>query len=332
MAYTYSLNLTPGIGTLVVFQLKAALVAGGWTVTRSSDGTTYNSTGDQISHSGTGAGGMSNVRSWFVIRQPGSNQREFCIQRSSDGTTTNYNFRIKYSGGPSTGFVGGSPSATQVPSATDEVTLLGAGTDASPTFSNWFSFADSSLIQANIMVGDAASNYNFLMFCQNPSGRTTSAYNVSRFGMLGLDTVTSFSVGDVDPVVVHFDNSTSAAQLTSRMTDNSTPQGPLAWYKKGLVGAGFVKTHLLTYNNGSAIIVPYGAGTNIVTGKDIFLPALYGRGTSLSTPNGFKGVSTLFEIISNHRPYGTMLTNTVTNDRLVLGYVTVPWNGTILEI
>lgn len=331
MAYTYTVNLVPSIGTHIVFNLKAALVAGGWTVISSSDGTTYNASGDQITHNGTGAGGMGNARSWFVIRQPGANQREFCIQRSSDSSTTNYNFRLKYSGGPSTGFVAGTPSATQTPSATDENILLGAGSDASPTFGNWFSFAEATLVQANIMVGDAASNYNFLMFCHPAQGRTVSFYNFSRMGLLGLDTVTSFSVGDVDPAVVHFDNSTSQPQLGVRMADTST-LCTLSWYKKGLGGAGFVKTPMILYSSSTTPLIPNGTGPNIVTGKDIFMPALYGRNTSLAAPNGFKGISTLFELCSNYRAYGTMLTHTTTNDRLVLGYVAVPWNGTALEV
>lgn len=332
MAYTFTINQTAGVGSDIVYRLKTALVASGWTVTKSSDGTTYNSTGDQITHTGTGAGGIKNARAWFVIRQPGTNQREFCIQRSSDASTLNYNWRIKYSGGPSTGFVGGTPSATQVPSATDEATLLGGGTDASPTFSNWFTANETILIKSNILVGDASSNYNFLMFCHAPQGPSATLYNYSRYGALGIDAVTNYSVGDPDPVVVYFDNATSTGQFTSHMTDTTSSWGGLSWYKKGIAGAGFVKTPVLTYGYGTTTAIPYTIGQHPLSFKDITVPVVYGRNTSQAAPNGFKGVSTLFELCTNQRIYGTMMTRSTTNDRLILGYVSIPWNGTTLEL
>lgn len=70
MTLQYNLRLTPATGAQAILQLKTFLKTLGWTVPRSSDGLTYFPTSDGITGFGTGAGGLSNAKSWFVLRQP----------------------------------------------------------------------------------------------------------------------------------------------------------------------------------------------------------------------------------------------------------------------
>jgi hypothetical protein len=106
MAYTFNTNQTPATCAEAVYNLKTLLKLVGWTVKKSSDGTTYNSTGDQISSGASGANGMNNARAWFVIQEPGTVPRQFCLQRQNTvGVNTSYQWRVKYS--RYAGFTGG---------------------------------------------------------------------------------------------------------------------------------------------------------------------------------------------------------------------------------
>ena len=105
-----------------LYYLKTLLLNGGWTVLASSDGTTYNSSGDQISSPDAGTNGMNNNGAWFRITDTYSTpSREFIMMRGN----TAVNAIIKYS--RSSSFSGGSPSATVLPTTADGdgVVLLG---------------------------------------------------------------------------------------------------------------------------------------------------------------------------------------------------------------
>jgi hypothetical protein len=126
MAYVFTVNQSPATGSLAMWNFVAALIAQGWTKLADSDGTTYSNVGTQVTGGNAGAHGLGNQYAWVVLRDPsGAGGREYCIQNTF---SNNLYWRIKYS--QSAGFVGGAPSATQVPSATDETVPFGSGTDA----------------------------------------------------------------------------------------------------------------------------------------------------------------------------------------------------------
>src|SRR5438045_1573507 len=95
MSFSYSTNLTPANGAEMWFNIKARLKSVGWTVPRSSDGSTYNSSGDQITTASSGGGGMANVGAWFVLQMPATG-RQWCLQISTTGGDL-YKVRMKYS-------------------------------------------------------------------------------------------------------------------------------------------------------------------------------------------------------------------------------------------
>lgn len=117
----------------VWYDLKEVFKAAGGTVLSSSDGTTYNASGDQITHDGAGAGGMGNTHAWARVRMP-DGVREVLLQTQGAAALNASGIRGLYS---RAGFVGGTPGAVRVPTATDQQFFpgCGGGTDAAPTYS-----------------------------------------------------------------------------------------------------------------------------------------------------------------------------------------------------
>lgn len=123
-----SVPATVGQAAFATFQ---SLKLAGWVTKAASDGLTFNPTGEQITHPGSGAGGFGNSLAWRLMEDP-SGRRQVCYQRgTSDTLSSGSHARIKVS--EAAKFVGGSPSATRVPAASDEQILVGTGTDAAPS-------------------------------------------------------------------------------------------------------------------------------------------------------------------------------------------------------
>lgn len=228
----------------VFFKLKTVLKAAGWTVPSSSDGTTYNSSGDQITTNVAGAGGMNNNRAWFVIREPGG-RREWCFQQ-----VVASNYRVKYSALAK--FSGGSPSATQVPQASDEQVLLGAGTNASPS-------GAGTLLAGNTRVHIVANStpiggvYPWLWWA------TTTPGGVQTFGAMWQEPMApgSYDVADVDPCIVGVDAGGSG--IPTMMQSSSR-----TWFAYGLGGAAWA-----TMNSGANATFNGALAPDLASGKDI---------------------------------------------------------------
>lgn len=157
MAYQFSyVTTTDGFAELL-FNLKTLLKAAGWTVLSSGDGTTYFAASDGITTGAAGAGGMRNDKAWFRIRQPSGGSapyagtREFVFQYSPASFVNEGRAKYSYSAG----FTGGAPSATQTPSAADEMFWFGGGTDAAPTYA-FFDFNVFAGRKGYVAVNDAA--------------------------------------------------------------------------------------------------------------------------------------------------------------------------------
>ena len=109
MAYVGSVNNVVTVGTADYFNaIKTALLAAGWELMASSNGTTYTAgpTPDQLPN----AAAWNASGAWCRLREPGgAGGREYCFMRGSAATTA----VIKYS--RATGFTGGSPGATTLP-------------------------------------------------------------------------------------------------------------------------------------------------------------------------------------------------------------------------
>jgi hypothetical protein len=97
----------------VFFFHKTRMKLRGWLVVESSDGTTYNASGDQISTGNAGAGGWDNDLAWALLQDP-TGAVQWLFQRGGSGDNTNW-----YIGrSPTAAYAGG--GATTRPSAGDE--------------------------------------------------------------------------------------------------------------------------------------------------------------------------------------------------------------------
>lgn len=106
--------------------MRATLLAAGWTIQGSSDGTTWANNGqtagpyDVLSHSGTGAGGFGNANAWMRIQDP-AGLREILIRTVNlSNTYIWYSKAARFSSGG---------SATVKPVAADQRIIKGYATE-----------------------------------------------------------------------------------------------------------------------------------------------------------------------------------------------------------
>jgi hypothetical protein len=328
MAYTFNTNQTPATCAEAVYNLKTLLKLVGWTVKKSSDGTTYNSTGDQISSGASGANGMNNARAWFVIQEPGTVPRQFCLQRQNTvGVNTSYQWRVKYS--RYAGFTGGSPAATVTPSATDEQILLGAGTDASPTFAALFATSTDGGLRHNL-VANYADGYEFASF----AWVNTSAIPTHGFF---LDPLTDPAAADGYALSIYINGVISASvnggvagagafQYESICRNYSKMFGYKA---NGSWSSTIVGCTLACSNAGTIkLMSPYGMNINADNEDDVFkIPVVH---LDTGTNRGdWRGFSTLMRWSSVIRASTSTLSTTGSKDRIILCDVSLPWDGSI---
>jgi hypothetical protein len=310
MARQWSVNNTPATCAVAVFTLKTLLKVAGWTVTKSSDGTTYNSGGDQISSGSSGANGMDNAKAWFVIKMPGVN-RSFCLQRTSSvGANTSYNWRIKYSA--SSGFSGGSPGILQTPSAADEKIMLGGGTDAAPSWGGFFAQTTDGAFRYNAFADDTAP-YGFLAWnWTNTTGANGHAF--------GLEPVADADASDTDPYIGHLNASTNS-WTKANISNNSNGQ-MFAW-----IGASFYSTLDTTALSGGATpeYTTWGSvAVNAFSGKDELLPIMCFRNAASPL---YKGILSLTRgVVTAGRVAGDLFTVVNPGDYVVVSpTITLPW-------
>lgn len=313
----YSYNNVDATNKSLWFNFKSRMKAAGWTVPSSSDALTYNASGDQITvNAVSGAGGMG-TSSWFTLAHPTLDgyQRFINIQVNATGQA-----RVKLSW---TGFSGGSPGTVRVPSAVDEVVLLGAGTDASPTYASFFNATDG-LTNVFIMAGDVTEKYHFHMF----GILTGTMANQCLFTMERLSETHAL---DIDPYLYYiaggglsgFDTSTACVWTSSGSTQ------PFSWYKKGLAGATFARysTGMLGAN-GSTQTAVASIGTNAYDKKADVIPMCFARGAGWTTQLGWKGIATNTFFSGLPRVTGLVVSINTTNDYIYFGpYTLLRWDG-----
>ncbi len=315
MAFTPSVNNRPTTGPIAMFEILTNFLAAGWTCKASGDGlSAYSSTGSVFSNGGaSGANGLANNYAWFRIQDPGAG-REFVVERG----TTNLNWGIKYS--LSAHFTTGG-SSTTVPTATDEVPVLGNITGTGGSGGTYVQLwgSDNSYV-LHMMMGDSTIQYAFWILAVVTPAQTL---NASSGGWM-MDYVTGVDTGDLDPTV-HY------AASISDLFGNAMNAFPVAHcYFTAITSGNFGTVELVTwFGNGSSaafgeIAAPQGC--NYWNGYEDCLPAAY-----TSTTNGWKGWSTLFTWYGSNAHNTTDLANIGnppvqgTKNYMVTTAVLVPW-------
>lgn len=311
MAFIFSKNIGNFTAAGSLYALKELLKTAGWTVPSSSDGTTYNSTGDQITSSSTGTGGLNNSNAWIRIRMPTANNvnREFLFQRSSDSA-----FTARYS--YSAGFVGGSPSATVLPTATDSVTL-----------SNFVINSLANTQRAQIGADNEAP-YGFYII--NYSTVSSGSSSAEGGGML-FEPIQSGTGPplDPDPYVIYMAPAGNSFEnnLNDDTATSSSTAGGRCWFGKGTAGevfTGIAACSLVA----STTMFPGAGGVNPYSLQMETAPMLWARVGDTVTI-GIKGFGSIMKWNGVSRGAGDTLSISTTRDRICYHDTNFPWDGTV---
>lgn len=303
----------------VAFHLKELLKTVGWVHQASGDGlalfsTTPGNVNDVLTTFVAGANGLNNPLAWFVLQHPASSRR---LSFQFQGVVTPY-WRIKYS--LSAGFTGGTPSATQTPSAVDEKFLMGSGTDAAPNFEPWLYFSSPDGVICH-MAADNAAPYGFYMVGYEVNQGTSSPLFGAVFDPL-VDTV----AGDLDPYAFYFTN--NQGNTPFREDPYSYGEAMHAWMDLGKPHAAWL-SFVTPRNPPSTGVGPF----NFVNNKIDRTPMYYLRSGSFApAASGWKGRSTMMHWVGQEFRCGQTLQVVTPRDAIVVGWVMLPWNGTLPKV
>ncbi len=317
MAFTAWNKTTPPTGKQATFELMTMLVAAGWVVLAAGTGTSGTYEADVVAN-GNPIASAANLASnaWFRIRDPGGGA-EFVFQVG----TTNTTLRIKHS--RAAGFVGGAPSATQVPSATDEAVFWGAGSDASPTYATAYTTDNSYRWLGG---ADSATGYGWWMGAYPLGG------GVPSFGMV-YDPLVGTIAGDTCTHAFHVaatgGGGAPFGTATLTLETPSVTAGGI-WSYLASAGVGtFVGMPALTYNSNGGVVYPSAGSTDPITNEDPGLPIVLARRGAIANP-GYKGVTSVMRWNGiGSRGTGETHSDVTTRDRIIFRDLTLPWDGTV---
>lgn len=317
----YTINYTHE----ALFILKERLVDVGWTVIQSGTGNSGSyAAGDLIST----AADLNNPRAWFAIKEP-NGDRVFVIQRGTTGAGNFTNlYRIKYvrAGGVGTGNANTTPTAT-VPS--NEVVILGAGTDASPSFDTWTSMSTSSTtpdVSSLIIFTDDSGEHSFGLHIVKNSDKTSRGTFL--YTEMEQDPHTQ---SDPDPVAV--------------VAMNANSYSSWAWYAtagmwRGLLGSTMtilVAPYTITSGSTNNSVVPAADGYGYVepnSGYDLLFSFPLLRDGAQTAPTGYKGRPKYIKATSTRRAVFSLYDDHTSGSTIpgawisvVGGYYVFPWNN-----
>lgn len=294
-----NIDTTTNGATEIIFALLTQLLAAGWTVQTSSDGTTYKSTpGSQVVSAGGGAGGLGNTSAWFRIQDPGG-RREFVFFRGGNHAT----WTVVYS--PLAKFTGGSPGATTRPTATDEQLIYSAVTLWSGSPGAWY---------GHVVVQSTPEGGVYGFWCW---ATTVGSGAIPSGGLLVCEplAVGSYPVEDTDPCVF------------CAVTSGPSAYNTAAWrwmYKHGLVGEVFAAATSAVLPAQNTTKVVGDIGSNPYSADDNHLPVGFARITANGSAIGWKGWAKFMRAKGTNRSYPDTI-NLATDAYVHVGDWLFPW-------
>jgi hypothetical protein len=265
MSSPYSLNQTPSTGGAFVLALCNLIVANGGTQGEWSDGTTHHAGGG----SGPAAGNLDHTDAYDTVTDASGHQHSF--QRGSTGPAW------RWIQSPTAALTGG--TATQQPASSDQQTVWGGGTNASPTFTS-------------VLGTDNTYHSQFYAASATPYGWWGVAYpnggGATNGELSMLPVAPPTGVTDTDPYVYI---ASAGPKWTGVSNTGVTVDNSVAFYLNGTT----------TWTTGSACYFGNGnggnsaVGTNPISGNYDSRPILYSRPSRLGGTNGDKGWDKLQE-------------------------------------
>ncbi len=327
------------------YDIKTELVASGWTVEASGDGLAlYGASSDVITVRGDGAGGV-NTLAWVRLSNPDG--REICGQ-AIDGFTAAFDtaVRIRWKYSFAGGFTGGTPSATQVPSATDEGVFAGSGTDAAPAGVGGYAWQAQRGIDFTSIRGmylgifETVSPYRFIVILQK------DVASLANKGGIFMDVVDAAGGrddwDDADPAVLCVAGRSGTTAFSARtggddLMDNAfrTTNCPMAHWDGGNTPTSAMFLPCQAQGpGGQQYAINRSAGDNF--GGAFVVPALYVRHPyNISPPAGdiagAKGMSTIWAYHGYSADSGWGSNRIWTRDGVVAAYLQMqnclmPWD------
>jgi hypothetical protein len=318
-------NQTPSTTGEAHYILMLLLLQAGWTHWASGDGTNASSpsigsntpaTPNRI----TSAAVMATNNAYFVLRDL-EGKRLLGFQRTTSPTV----WRYKYVPATAAG-------------AVQNVFTAGTGS-VMPLF------ADASDTGSKYLAGNLASGVStigssgYRQSCG--ADNVTGAFYVIRWqtvnqspdGGFVFDRLanSSYPAQDLDPYVIYTPGNGAGVFDVDNMyqdaEDGSVPRGFLRKDMSREAFVGFAACQL-----GITRLYPSQAGANPLTLKEDGVPIFYLRRAARTYPVGWKGMSSLMRWNSTTRPTGQALTKTALRDRICIGDVNVPWDGSSVSL
>jgi len=341
-------NATPTSGADALFKIKSTLLLSllgsvNWTIQASGNGLVFAWPGDVI----TAVADLARAGAWFVARSlPWQDAgqtyyTELCVQ--TDGGT---GLRIKVAF--RTAFTGGTPSPTQTPSAADEQYWIGGGTDASPTYTNFFA-ASGYRLQGFV------SGFNeTLCFLEYPIGGGPCS------SLLYIDRPLPNPVGgggnllDKERICFYALTGSNCALALGLASDNTGPRSMFLYGTSGQLWGRCPPQVQAKYNSSNALTktLPGGCATSVIYPEPVVPegPFIYRRsadvaGVALPGEVGNyntcddKGQSAAFRFGGQTKSGPVLLAavnpftgDAVPNGALQIGDFIMPWSGTAIDV
>lgn len=327
-------NQAAANGSEAYYLIKEHLKTHGWVHQASGNGTTFSTTPGNVNDQITSSALMQTLRAWAVYRAPGASTHQWLIQTEANTAR----IRLKFSpaagftqlGLDASGVANGAISATVCPSALDQVIVQGGISDQANNGSFGNTFPTNKFMLHGFC--DDASPYGFAFWA------VAVGLPVPQWTWY-MDPLLMTWPGDPDPYAFHSTgvtaNGVAIYQLAIAGGLSDETSGPYALIQRagnvpnavrapGCHWAGVVDAAVFPRSTGAANNAPSSGGWYGGFAKQ---PMIYARRTGLTGPNGWKGISTLFEIRQGSHSTMTTLTYRAAKDRIALGDVTTFWDG-----
>jgi len=338
MSITFSSNRAySGVAAIptMMYDFKTFMVGtGGFTVLASGDGVSnFSMSGDVITGGGSGAHGMGNQSSWFILKEKLSYagvQRQWLFWNYNNTCMNVYNSWQGFSTSGSEGHISSAVSATNAPIAYDEFHLMNP---ASATTSLWATGSNfgacpamgaAGTWYANFAVDPSSPNIWYVLIC---NGGASPAVIVC----FGYDALTGYESGNPDPTVHFYHGNTfplNSATFFTRYMAHSNSSKALATADTTLVSSAAYYCHI-----GSVTTVVKG----YMSGNDFAMPAIVnsfgtsGNGYNLGAIRAdnnvrYLGVSSLYIANAPNRVFSNAI-NYNGVSYVGLGYFSIRGNG-----
>ncbi len=289
------------------FMRQASPTGPGWTVPRSSDGSTIvtDGTGSNITSGASLSQFVSgSSESWFVLRSP-DGLKEFLFRRAEPD-----DFRMVIVYSPGALFIGG--DAGNEPTAVDVITMVGGGVAMT-----------SQATSVLHMGADDAAPYGFFTYMHTSGNFATS----QGMGLAWCPITAGLQPGDIDPYVFVRGLNTVEGYLTTRLISEFNDGSQSANVRGIIPGAGertISALRIASFNQ----LFPNNVNVD-GNGADLSMPVAFGVRSGGTAPTGFKGFTNFMQWNGFQRAAGETFAS---RTRVSWGDVNFPWDGSVPEI